>query len=344
MKQVVEEAAAGAATAAAAGTEVGPAWCLLQLVRGVVSCHQGQADSPPVSKQQPSPWQNEHRWLLTNVLHFFRCPDNPRCSAGIPHAHMASKEPPNRPAVCSCICTSNQFQLIANHVVFCTGGRVGVEAKCRCACYPLPLSLEHHQRPMLLAQQHVERNFQGHIFLVQCVVEVPSHESVLIVAPVVVLVVLAEQNLVQLVLVVVVEQLGLQVVSAQSWVTAVATLVLSWLVAAEAHVAAFAPVLSWLALSQLVVVPAAAMGSLVAAEVLVAAGPVEPVEPHGRVASVAPMVSLLATVVLLQTAMGSLDPLGGWVSMGVVVVAVVPRRRKSPVVAQHQRPLWLGAS
>ena len=256
---------------------------------------------------------------------------------------MASNEPPNRPAVCSCICTSachGKCQLIATVVGFCTCGRVGVEAKCRCACYPLPLSLEHHQRPMLLAQQHVERNFQGHIFLVQCVVEVPSHESVLIVAPVVVLVVLAEQNLVQLVLVVVVEQLGLQVVSAQSWVTAVATLVLSWLVAAEARVAAFAPVLSWLALSQLVVVPAAAMGSLVAAEVLVAAGPVEPVEPHGQVASVAPMVNLLATVVVLQTAMGSLDPLGGWVSMGVV--AVVPRRRKSPVVAQHQRPLWLG--
>ena len=139
----------------------------------------------------------------------------------------------------------------------------------------------------------------GHIFLVQCVVEVPSQESVLIVAPVVVLVVLAEQDLGQLVLVAVVEQLGLQVVSAQSWVTAVATLVLSWLVAAEAHVAAFAPVLSWLALFQLVV-PAAAMGSLVAAEVLVAAGPVEPVELHGRVASAAPMVILLATVVLLK--------------------------------------------
>ena len=197
---------------------------------------------------------------------------------------------------------------------------------------------------LLPAQQHVERNILGHIFLVLCFVEVPSHECMLIVAPVVVLVALAKQVLGQLVLVAVVEQLDLQVVSAQSWVTAVATLVLSWLVAAEAHVAAFAPVLSWLVLSQLLVVPAAAMGSLVAAEVLVAADPVEPVEPHGRVASVAPMVISLATVVLLQTAMGSLDPLGGWVSMGVVVVAVVPWRRKSPVVAQHQRPLWLGAS
>ena len=190
----------------------------------------------------------------------------------------------------------------------------------------------------------MEGNLLGHKFVVQCVVEVPSQESMLVVAPVFVLVVLAEQVLGQLVLAAVVEQLCLQVVSAQSWVTAVATLVLSWLVAAEAHVAAFAPVLSWLALSQLVVVPAAAMGSQVAAEVLVAAGPVEPVEPHGRVASVAPMVILLATVVLLQTAMCSLDPLGGWVSMGVVVVAVVPRRRKSRVVAQHQRPLRLGAS
>ena len=157
-------------------------------------------------------------------------------------------------------------------VGFCTCGRVGVEAKCRCSCYPLPLSLEHHQRPMLLvllpAQQHAERKLLGQSLLVQSVVEVPSQESVLIVAPVVVLVVLAEQDLGQLVLVAVVEQLGLQVVSAQSWVTAVATLVLSWLVAADAHVAAFAPVLSWLALSQLVVVPAAAMGSLVAAEML----------------------------------------------------------------------------
>ena len=68
----------------------------------------------------------------------------------------------------------------------------------------------------------------------------------------------------------VVEQMGLLAVAAQAWVAAVAQLVLSWLVAAGAPVAAFVLVLSWPALSPSVVVPAADIGSPTAVEVPVA--------------------------------------------------------------------------
>ena len=113
-----------------------------------------------------------------------------------------------------------------------------------------------------------------------------------------------KHTFVGLVLAAVVEQLGLLAVAAQAWVAAVAQPVLSWLVAAEAPVAAFVLVLSWPALSQLEVVPAAAIGSLIAVEVPVAVGLVEPREQH--------------------------------------VWSVVPWLRPSPAVAKHQWPLRLG--
>ena len=100
-------------------------------------------------------------------------------------------------------------------------------------------------------------------------------------------------------------------------VAAVAQLVLSWLVAAEAPVAAFVLVLSWPALSQLEVVPAAAIGSLIAVEVPVAVGLVEPREQHVWLAAVVPLLA-------------------------IAVAAVVPWLRPSPAVAKHQWPLRLG--
>ena len=128
-----------------------------------------------------------------------------------------------------------------------------------------------------------------------------------------------KHTFVGLVLAAVVEQLGLLAVAAQAWVAAVAQLVLSWLVAAEAPVAAFVLVLSWPALSQLEVVPAAAIGSLIAVEVPVAVGLVEPREQHVWLAAVVPLLA-------------------------IAVAAVVPWLRPSPAVAKHQWPLRLGTS
>ena len=122
------------------------------------------------------------------------------------------------------------------------------------------------------------------------------------------------------VLAAVVEQLGLLAVAAQAWVAAVAQPVLSWLVASEAPVAAFVLVLSWPALSPLVVVPAAAIGTLIAVEVPVAVGLVEPREQHAWLAAVVP---------LLPIAVGAV---------------VVPWLQNSPAVAKHQWPLCLGTS